>query len=171
MAMSWKLCLLLSTKRLTQDRILKSGPDRAHLGSGDMRMETAGQVDALDLCCFQCHKLIIIDPFRNLFRPWLEVNTLTPVRLVNRLPVAFWHCQAESRQGGFPLATPASTAGWNFGEDLSGAVAVAFWELRNPGKSSGTQVVLGIIQDFSRVALTALPTSFKYIDMTTDDRI
>ncbi len=32
--------------------------------------------------------------------------------------VKIW--QAESRQGGFPLATPASTAGWNFGEDLEG---------------------------------------------------
>ena len=53
----------------------------------------------------------------------------------------FWH-QAESRQGGFPLATPASTAGWNFGEDLAGAVgAVTFWEPRNLGKSPGDRQI------------------------------
>ena len=42
------------------------------------------------------------------------------------------HRQAESRQGGFPLATPASVAGWNFGEDLSGAFAAGAeesWEI------------------------------------------
>ena len=37
---------------------------------------------------------------------------------VVHFPVKIW--QAESRQGGFPLATPASTAGWNFGEDFQG---------------------------------------------------
>jgi len=35
--------------------------------------------------------------------------------------ICAWKVQAESRQGGFPLATPASTAGWNFGEDFQGS--------------------------------------------------